>query len=1098
MGETRPPDPVEQRAATLILKLGLKGAEKYERVRLELETARLKRSAGADVAVSLEGKRLELQAKLDFVETVEFTAPSGSYEALILILGSVSGLPDRGLSWVELASVAAVTIAEPIDLKRDAEAAISIVRDLDEILFDSRPDDEREEAMERWHYVDTARPATIRLNQGSIGSGRRAWADVRLRPDTFELGTGLSLRRGAIDALPELFRGQRPLGPVLEITASSAPRGWLDITLSYSPEELARSGFESKDIVVLQFLRDRRQYREIPPYRVDTANHTVSVRVNSLSAFFACSPGILVNFPRLQINAAGEVVAYEDARETQIAGRVVDGRTDAFLLTQVSRTSWTSQGWFVFEDVPLEPSDTAVTIVAGGHFCDFTIRRGLPTKTITRPNTPFAGTPGFGDEGTVFVATVLRQTVDTAAVEGIDALRNFLSSVERNIPTMFWFNADADQWESFRLLSDRFYENEFARLAIDEIARNLRREVPVNPDYPEEVRYLRSLADFVAGLNETNARFGLAVIINVVAQLFGADNLSVSSRLPVVTLTEGHVGCAFVAASYNGWRASTRSSVGSYLRRRHVPRQADRRAGFGLSVLAGRLFYVRASRDSVVEVEVVADDLLCSALSMKVNHALGQPAILAIGLPPEDGAGYDESMLLLFQRQRNGQWTREVVWQGQPIIDADMDFGFGDRPFVVAAVENRNEELNADLYYLPPQPLGPGWAPRPLTWNLVGFPVNTQLGMWPRIVISSWPPEELGTIYCGFTFFTEHTVFWLAGTPDRDGRWQVVEAGQGTRASLAAASNLAPPPQGFADDVVGFSRVSPYHWASSIAPRSDGSIWYAFGNGVLHLARFNGTNVTNRIVDIDRTTGFLPQLATRESAPGSFNPPGAPVIGYKDVHGASTFNAASGIEFATGLDLQFYDLATSHQVPQVSPPDVPAPVGAPVPRRSYAQAFLNDFGTRVPFTCGRFTSYVGIVILSALSGSGLSSAEQQRLLDETQSSIFMNSPIDIHARPEEGLLEITIHNDKPNEPDAIRSMRLRQRTGGRTTLIVTDSTGTEGEGACGLMQDSWDAIAGNFINVPLDPTSLFPMDGGIRARDVRLDGIRMSSPQPPP
>jgi len=55
--------------------------------------------------------------------------------------------------------------------------------------------------------------------------------------------------------------------------------------------ELARSGFAARDIVVLHLMRDRRQYREIFPLRVDTVNHTVTVRAARLSACFACTPG---------------------------------------------------------------------------------------------------------------------------------------------------------------------------------------------------------------------------------------------------------------------------------------------------------------------------------------------------------------------------------------------------------------------------------------------------------------------------------------------------------------------------------------------------------------------------------------------------------------------------------------------------------------------------------------------------------------------------------------------------------------------------------------------------------------------------------------
>src|SRR5262249_17181663 len=149
------------------------------------------------------------------------------------------------------------------------------------------------------------------------------------------------------------------------------------------------------------------------------------------------------------------------------------------------------------------------------------------------------------------------------------------------------------------------------------------------------------------------------------------------------------------------------------------------------------------------------------------------------------------------------------------------------------------------------------------------------LGMWPRLAVSigiEGGPGFETTPYCAFSFFAQDRVSFLSTNfslviePPPEGR-RAVEVGSGSRVELLGASN-ASPPEAFTDDVVGFSRVSAYHWSPSIAPADGGAAWYAFGNGVLHLAQVRDLEVTDSIVDIDRTTGFLPQLAVRRKTSG--------------------------------------------------------------------------------------------------------------------------------------------------------------------------------------------------------------------------------------
>jgi hypothetical protein len=1060
----------------LRLRLTVTGAGGQERVRCELAALRLTGDETTRV-VGLAGRRLDLTAKDDFTATLEVTAPAGKYKSLRLLLGPVRGLSAAGTEWVSLAPAGAAAWGEMFTLKKGGTLDLTLpALDVSKAVGDGGED---APGTAHWHVVAGAGREVVRAELGSWKDGRLLLGALELAPGAFAPGTELLVKPGTVDGLPALLRGQRALGPVVEVIASAVPSGVLELTLPYQPDLLAAAGLRPEQMIVMELAGDRSVYRELRPHAVDPESRTVRVRARALSAFFPCSPGLLVDRPDFGVDAAGDVVAFAERERAAVSGRAVDERAAVTLAPAAGGPSWTAQGWFVFEEVPLGPADTVLTFtvrVAGlvDHVCEVTVRRAQPTKTVARPNVHCAGSPAFATDGTPFVSAVPAENRRLEGVDGIDRLQGMLATVSRNVPALFRFDSGADSWQHIRLLPDRFWGNEFARLAIDQILRAMQLTVPINAAYPAAERELRSLADFVATFPPGNSTVGLAIVLGIAARALGAENLSVSSRLPVVPLAEtGDVGCALVAATFDGLQAAGRSQVPSHLRFRHVPRRDDRHSAFGLSVLAGRLFYVRVSRQGVRSTEVVADEILCAGLSLRLHPATGQPAILALAAPPPAPGVADSALLRLFQRQADGTWSGETVLQGQPVLDADFDFGPAGEARVVAAVHN-GEELNASLLSL--SRTGPGaWANAPLRWNLAGFPGNTTLGMWPQVAID----DQLRT-HCAFSFFTPDAVFWLHAR-QAGGPWEVVQVGEGRREDVLGIG-AAVPPTGFSEDIVGFSRVSFHHWAPALARGAAGTLWYAWGNGLLHLSRVDAETlaVGDRIVDLDRSTGYLPRLTTRGGPLRS----AAPAIAYRDPHGEGRISAFD-VELAAGLDLHFFDLSTSHQVPRREPPRL-------APRRSLYSAYVGDFGRRVPFTCGRFSQYISIALLDILDNDLVTSGELKKMLDDTQASLFLNCPIDFLVRPQEQRLEVALRNDQPTEPDALRELRLIRLGERPFTLTATDSTGMSGGGVCGFLQSSWNAIAEHFIDLPLDPGQLFPPIPGVTIDEIRVTGVRVT------
>jgi hypothetical protein len=1071
-GPTRPP-PVSHKSAALTLRFELKGRARYSGVRLELDSVRFRR--GDDIMqVALHGHGLELRPRRSKEAELEIAAPPGAWDAVELRIRRVLVSIKRS-AWSEVASSVALESGNRLDLtdaKADSVSFRASLKDLRNArALDPAP-------VPIWHVVAGQRAETVRLARHTL-AGLRTDAELRIQPRSFLPGTVITLAPRGPGGLPALFRGQHALGPILQLSASTAPRAPFELALAYHAADAAAAAIRPADIVVLQLSEDRQTYHELRPHRIDPVNHTVHVRASALSHFFACTPGISIQQPEVVIDQARDVVAYPLDERALITGRVIDDRASVSLPGLPHGASWVTQGWFLFEDVQLGPSDTSVEIRAQvdgliAHTCTLLVRRAFPRKTISRPGPWFAGSPIWSGDGTPFVATVLTQPVTLDGVANVDPVRPFLdtATADRNVPALFWFDSPSDAWQSIELLPRWFQEEEVARRAIPEIRRYTDFDPQVNAAYPEETRHLQSLADFFAGVQGNQNAVGTAIITGIASNESRARYLTLSPRVPLITLGAREVGAAFVVTTAAGNTTLRQGALGEAVARYHVPRRLEHSLDFGIR--GGRLFFARATPAGVVAREVVADNILCGPLSMRPHPLTGEPALLAFELPADPGQQFFLARLALFSRQPAGNWQREIVWEADRIVEADFEFDAGGAPHVVAAIGNAND-YNGQLHYLT---RAAGWSAQPLSWEIAGQGVRRSSGMFPRVTV-----DDQQRPCVAFTLFEDDLVTWIVAQLDA-GAWRARTLGFAVKEDLTGVAD-AEPPRDFPEDVVGRSRVSAHYWAPALAAGAPGTLWCAWGSGVTHLSAVNTSfNASDdRIVDIDRTTGFLPQFALR--------PTGAPAVAYKDVHGGERFDPIAETQVAAGPDLHLFELAASHQVSR--------PVAYPrlVPRRRVERGNLSGFGRRVPFSCDKLIGFVEAVALSAVfdifgQEGGLSAAEQSQLLDEILASLILNERVDLFAWPPQNRVEIVLNNTNPSEASALQSLRITRRGNAPATLIATDAEGNSGDGVCGITQEGWNSIAGQFLDLPLDPTSLFPTPPGITVDAVEIRGIRIS------
>lgn len=455
-----------------------------------------------------------------------------------------------------------------------------------------------------------------------------------------------------------------------------------------------------------------------------------------------------------------------------------------------------------------------------------------------------------------------------------EPLAEWQGSFRRHGAYVYRPTEDRTRWAWAQLLPDAHFENEAARSAISILSSLV--QIPINNAEPERIRALASLADYVSGLPEDDRPLVINTL-NQTGRLFGVGALNMSPTVPLIALESDQFGAAFVAATLDGASLAGRSSLGDALRLLHGTGNVYE----GVPVLAGRLFYAEGSVGEGatparnVTREVVADGIWCATVALKRHPESGSPWILAIGVAEDEGE-QPVSRLLLYRREADGTWNKEVILSDRPVVDADFAFGAAGDIRIVAAVAASELEAKTHLIMLGRRSDNDLWILSSSAYSLPNAR-TTDKGVWPRILVDS--SDRSVVVFAHFFVSLQ----WMVAVQDgNDWRITVLKA---ARESDVTGSSL-PAPTGRTgtgwidlDAPVHASAVSLAHWAPAITPAGEDAIWCAYGNGMLNLARINTAtlDIEDGVVEVDRATGFYPAVATRGT--------GAPAVVYKDPWG---------------------------------------------------------------------------------------------------------------------------------------------------------------------------------------------------------------------
>ncbi len=899
-------------------------------------------------------------------------------------------------------------------------------------------------------------------------------AAVRVSADGMTGDAQITIRRSPRRAIPLLER-QVPLGDPVEIVASEAVTSALEVTVPFDPGELARRGIRPAEVVVVQWNPERTTARELRPVEVDLARRTVTARTVGLSVFQACTAGFRVHLPLFMRNAAGETLYYADPTpgRLRIAGQVEDRNATVALHGAPVGKRWGSDGWFVFEAVANDRADTVLTLEAqrpgrDRYVCDLLIRRSVPRKTVASPPLHATGTPAIGTDGTAYAATVVRRTAEAPVQQ--PGLRTILANMTRAVPALFTFDPIEDTWQHVPLISDRWIENAVARRTIHEIRRNMGLTVPVDPADPEETRELRALDRFIPTL-DVNRRVGVGIIVSVVADLFSAGNVSTSTVVPCLPLDRDRIGVAFAVASADDTDLINSTwDEASTLAPYHGALTVGQDGANPLGVHRARLLYREAGGGAGLgPLEVVADGARCAGLVMRRDPER-RPAILALGTAAieelEPGVRRRVSGLLLHRRVGRARWETEIVTtDAPPVIDADLAY-LPDGRAVVAAMQaapaDRDRNGRLRLFTA----TSAGWASEAIRWRTDERPEPSELGMWPRLAVDS-----AGVLLLAFIVRHDKVVTWWVARQD-GASWVAREVGNADVASLTGelAAQLEGP---FDEDVVGQSRVPLSHWAPAIAAGGLDHPLYVWTDGTLRIGDIDPVTLTSTVrrLDVDRNTGFFPQLVLR--------PTGAPIVTYKDPFGHS--DTIDGAALPTGPELHWVAVGEGPRVPDEEwrTPSVPA-------RTSHALS-LRGFGQQQTVTCNDLQQLFFATLVAP--------AAAQRAGRVLQANLLLNSRVDVHADVQAGSVELTLRRTvAPDAPaDAITEFRYRLTSAsGSVTrrLSVTEQSGAADP--CGISQEGWDALAGLFLPFDLDPAQVLPDNDDIEVHRATLRDITMS------
>jgi hypothetical protein len=716
---------------------------------------------------------------------------------------------------------------------------------------------------------------------GLEGGGPLAPVRLNFSGDTFPANSRIDIRRKSSESIPALFQHQRPLGPVMEISSTARASGWIEITLPYDDALIGKTRESARNLVVLQLDTDRSVYTEHRPVRIDTRQRTLTIQTRTLSLFFPGPPGFTVDYPHFH-QSAGETVHYTLDETLTLAGGSQDS-TVQFFIPGFSG-GFSRAGRFHFSGVPLPfRGDNLVRLRAvarGGvaHEAELLVRHAPPRRLVTSPNALYAPELSPSPDNIPFITAGVNQIGRYEFEAGlIELLETWQTQWHRPGYYLYRFDPGLNDWPWVRMLPDAWFENEAAGLLIGDM--NLRFgaggfHIPKPPPASDGLHNLRQLTLHVLGSQVPEYIQYARDNIDRVASPFARGNLVMSANAPLLHLNENRVQTVFVAATASGISLSRSSRIGSYLASRYnsLFRDLPHERVTDPFVGVGRFFYMEiglpppGSNQPVKRTrEVIAEDIWCHRVVMRLNPSTGNPAVLALGALPDDEQGNPRSSLRLFTRVAEGggfRWVDEEVWSGRPIVDADFDFDPERHIRIVARVYDESD-LDRQLYEL--RRRGGGWQARAVLYESAEVRLReTGFGVTPRIVIDRRGRSLIGIV--GARLVPIWFVLVESGTT-----WQAVVV------NGLLPSNLADHDDNF--DFTQDNRLNANMLAPAMTLMADSRLLLAHTDGTLQLAEIDleRLEVSTSAVDVDRLTGLSPSIA--------ITPRGTVGIAYKDAWG---------------------------------------------------------------------------------------------------------------------------------------------------------------------------------------------------------------------
>jgi hypothetical protein len=738
------------------------------------------------------------------------------------------------------------------------------------------------------------------LLQSRLGTDRQSAFRVRLPGNAFGSDGVVQLTEHDPTALPPLFDRQHVVGSALRLQANVTPAMPIDIDLPFDPVRVAGLGVAPEALVVLALDEAKSVYRELVPVRIDRGNHMLTVRTTRLSYFFPGTPGITLHRPAIAANALGEIVGYSNGDTLGVLGRVTDDR--AAVDVQGAAGGWSQSGWFGFGGIPLDlRGDTHVLLRAQvpnrlPHERTVIIRRVPPPRLL--PDGARVGALRLGvDRNNVAVVSQLEHV--TSDLPLLEALNNRPEVVSHHAVFAYYPARSGDRTEWFRIqLSDSLdLLNEIAASVIEQF-NALELDTPRiawDPANPEGRSALEALRAHAPGVERENGVLALGMIIFLLRSQAIPQFASQLAYSPVAPLQpasdEGSFHCAYVQATNSGVKLAGGGWMATQLRNLYAYYSPMRNADTEVveevrvapaSVAAGALVYVRLDHrnNTVAERMVVADDIWCTAVALRVDPSTHQPVILAIGAVAEMNGRAPTSRLLLFRRNNEGAWSESLVDDTRAYVVADLALESSGRARIIASFAETTSPVDCLVEI---NEARDGWQIRSFFWSTNAGTPAVCSGSCPCIAIDSSQGRNASVV--GFIYNVGGLPRYILGRR-RGAAWSFQEIATFNTSDIWGAPLLETAGQE-QNRIVMASGHSNFHFAPSIELLGPGSVGYGYCDGTFHVARvhLDTGEVGDRVVDVDRLVGAGHALARR--------PSGSVAAVYKDFWGG-------GVSGATG------------------------------------------------------------------------------------------------------------------------------------------------------------------------------------------------------